>query len=894
MPLDFSDLIPAKPQASGISFDDLIPKKLDAAPAIGEAGTPQPANPPIEPDASQRIGAAAVQGAVEGFGHPIGQTILSDKAQEYLDAKQREGGVGGFLAGLGSTAAEDIGTAGGVIAGAGNALFRGAQGAVAQTGAELGAPELGRDIAAIPEAFMGSPSMLHGVPEPKGGVFPTDRPYVPRSVAEGNILLDYPRTADGTITARQVQARDGVGIMEAWNRAHTENTAASIAAIGSAPDIDGAIAAAGKAASAPATETPPAAGEAAPLTGEALGTGDLWRTDPEQLQTMLGEKGLSDRQKTVQALGGEPAAVEFYRLDRKQNSTDPQRADEGAKEFAAKFGNLTSDQERLIYGVGETDAQADEIKQVLDAHSRISNDPTDAGYEAAIAIRSVPAAEIMAVPGGKASPLAQAAYVRLKNAYGDMLDAGIAPDRVLSNIADALVKRGGWSPGDAAEVVGDFAAEMKRGAETSASPAVQPQIAGPATTNVPIPQSVGAAASRDMTHPSVADISTADMKANRRVAEQAEILRPPQAGDTMIHVPGSFPTLAESSGDPLVSQYENLLRQRNPGEFIGEGKRLTENNNARVAEFDTNTVPDTTLNSMRRDRDARFSAASDDILPTAKPADLTPALDWVQEQLSNPRIQENDAVRSVLENFRDRIVDDGGNLKTDPAAVWGMHDHLQNLLAKAKDPLNATGAEKFAQSQILKMKQLIDQAMNVATDNRFQSALDRYAEDSKAINSGVLFNDFRSKLTNMSGDLQAANFHNFVKGLAKERGDPGIDPSMDISDQGMRSMINIDTDLKRAGLIRLGAAAGSPTNLLGALAEKAGLDAAHSALGAIPGIGGMLSVGQKYLAQRKLVADTARHLAPPEGGYTYPEPDHGMGFTPDPNALRLTPNGFRP
>lgn len=408
----------------------------------------------------------------------------------------------------------------------------------------------------------------------------------------------------------------------------------------------------------------------------------------------------------------------------------------------------------------------------------------------------------------------------------------------------------------------------------------------------PLPQSAGAAASRDMTNPALADISTADMKANRRVAEQEEILRPPQANDTMIYVPGSFPTLAERRGDPVLSQYENLLRQRKADQFVGDGKVLTENNKARIAEFDTNTIPDTTLTSMRRDRDARFAAASDDILPTAKPADLTPALDWVQEQLSNPRIQENDAVRSVLENFQDRIVTDGGDLKTDPAAVWGMHDHLQNLLARAKDPLNATGSERFAQSQILKMKQLIDQAMNVATDNRFQSALDSYAEDSKAINAGVLFNDFRPKLTNMSGDLQAANFHNFVKGLAKERGDPGIDPSMDISDRGMRSMINIDTDLKRAGLIRLGAAAGSPTNLLGALAEKAGLDAAHSIVGSLPYVGPVLNVVPKYLADRKLIADTAKHLAPPEGGYRYPEPEEPSAGPAAPN--RPPPGGGGP
>lgn len=199
--------------------------------------------------ATPRIAEAGAKGAAEGFGNPIGQTILMPEAQAWMDEKQRAGGVGGFLAKAGSTAAEDIGTVGGVIGGGLNAAFRGAQGVVAQTGAELGAPQLGRDIAAVPEAFMGSPEMLQ-----RAGAAPP------------------------TITAREVQARDGVGIMEAWRRAHAENTAPAaqaVAAIGTATDIDGAIAAAGKAAQTPG------AGEAASVASEAIPTVTVTATAPD-------------------------------------------------------------------------------------------------------------------------------------------------------------------------------------------------------------------------------------------------------------------------------------------------------------------------------------------------------------------------------------------------------------------------------------------------------------------------------------------------------------------------------------------------------------------------------------------------------------------------------------
>lgn len=589
----------------------------DSSPAPDQSGLVDDYGRAVNPSTAHggaigNIAGAAAQGAKAGFGDPSSapNPILSPLAQEGLDSIQREGGIKGKLAQIGSTIAGDIGTGINYAKAAGGALVGAYQGGVSQAGAEVGAPQLGRDLAALPEAF------------PTGDI------------------------NGGT-------AAPGGGLRAAAAETEKRLAAAKISAIGSATDIDGAITAAADAAASPVSATAAAA-------------------IPEE------------------------------------------------------------------------------------------------------------------------------------------------------------------------------------------------------TGSAPLPQSVGAAASRDMTHPAAANISTADMQANRRVAEMNEILAPPEAGDTTIHVPGSFPTLAESSGDPAISQYENLLRQRNPGEFIGEGKRLTENNKARIDAYDANTIPDTTLNTMRDARASRFEAASTDILPNASLVDLTPTMDWVDGQLSNPRIRENDAVRSVLENFRDRLIDEDGSLKTDPSAAWGIHDNLQNQLAKAKDPLNMTGAEKFAQSHILQAKALVDQALNVATDNRFQAALDGYAQDSKAINAGVLLNDFRSKLTNMNGELQAANFHRFVTNLAKERGNPGIDPAMDISDEAMRSLINIDKDLKRAGLIKLGAAAGSPTNLLGALAESAGLDAAHSALRAIPVAGPLLSTGQKYLAQRKILSDTARHLAPPDGGYRFP------------------------
>jgi hypothetical protein len=147
------------------------PRILDAPPSaptappgvagVDDLGRPVPnastPNQTPQPNAISRILGSAAQGAQEGFGDgPLG---LNDAAKNALYPQGYAGGpaqafnklvIGGGAA-LGDLAMR-----------AGGALYRGAQGAVAQTGAEVGQPQLGRDLASMPDAFMGSPGSIPG------------------------------------------------------------------------------------------------------------------------------------------------------------------------------------------------------------------------------------------------------------------------------------------------------------------------------------------------------------------------------------------------------------------------------------------------------------------------------------------------------------------------------------------------------------------------------------------------------------------------------------------------------------------------------------------------------------------------------------------------------------
>jgi hypothetical protein len=202
------------------------------------------------------------------------------------------------------------------------------------------------------------------------------------------------------------------------------------------------------------------------LTGEVTAEGPraaprgyLWDTPVDDLRRMREEAGASDNEKLVMALGEEGAA-EFKRLDRARNSMDPQRADAAGAEFDARFGNLTPDQERLVYGIGEDpDAPSvEDLDALIRAHSDVmpGDAPEDAAYMAAVGARNIDPDGIDAVMRGEGTPAQQAAFVRLQNARDALAAQGIPDGEIPARMARALVDRGGWKPEQANEIIGGF------------------------------------------------------------------------------------------------------------------------------------------------------------------------------------------------------------------------------------------------------------------------------------------------------------------------------------------------------------------------------------------------------------------------------------------------------
>ena len=210
----FDEALPASSPRS-FSFDDALPP---AVPTIAaEQGMPpqsqevQPGGAGRIPASISRIAQAALAGGKAGWDGA--QPLLTPKAQAALDEAQARGGVTGGLAKLGSILADDFRLNAATL----HAVMGAVQAGVAQTGAEAVSEPFGRDIAAMPEAFMGMPGALRAgsgelSPGSRLRIEPTfDRPPEPPAARIAGPEVPAGPRPGGTGTPRVISFEEAMG-----------------------------------------------------------------------------------------------------------------------------------------------------------------------------------------------------------------------------------------------------------------------------------------------------------------------------------------------------------------------------------------------------------------------------------------------------------------------------------------------------------------------------------------------------------------------------------------------------------------------------------------------------------------------------------------------------------
>lgn len=169
----------------------------------------------------------------------------------------------------------------------------------------------------------------------------------------------------------------------------------------------------------------------------------LYQMSDDQLTALYQETKMSDKEKLVQVFG-EDGAAQFIRLERAANSMFPDKADAAQAKLDEMTANLTKDQERLVYGIGDIGATAEDIKEIMDARNSVWEDATsqDALNEIIYASRSVDLENVFKVPESGGTTKEQASYIRIAAAINALQKNGVKAADIPELLFGAYRERG--------------------------------------------------------------------------------------------------------------------------------------------------------------------------------------------------------------------------------------------------------------------------------------------------------------------------------------------------------------------------------------------------------------------------------------------------------------------
>jgi hypothetical protein len=384
------------------------------------------------------------------------------------------------------------------------------------------------------------------------------------------------------------------------------------------------------------------------------------------------------------------------------------------------------------------------------------------------------------------------------------------------------------------------------------------------------PQSAGAAASRERTPASQIDPAPAEAAAIRQQGEVERLALPPTQNDTAIYIPGTKPTLAEVTGNPRDAMDQAYNRQQ--PEAMTQHIAQENHNSEVVANYYADTAG--SRPALLRMETARDDQAAADIKgvfgdphDVRAPADPTPTIDLMQGILENPRQGERDAVIKTLTKLADKFYNEDGELKTDPYALYGIGEHINDLLRGVGDT-ETNSAARVLKRELTQIKESLYSDIEAAAPG-FARYRQNYQEASRAIDAMQLLQDARLSLLNKDQHITPAKWFSFMRDIVEGRSDP-MDPASSLSEEQMDRLWNITDQLKRSTFVDAGKPRGSWTSMMQEWGGRFARLAAHGVAGyTFPVVGNLgVEMGVNALRRRNVTNEMNRVLNPDLGQTT--------------------------
>ena len=252
-------------------------------------------------------------------------------------------------------------------------------------------------------------------------------------------------------------------------------------------------------------------------------------------------------------------------------------------------------------------------------------------------------------------------------------------------------------------------------------------------------------------------------------------------------------------------------------------RHTTARHNGMVDMLRNDAGDEITLDQARRARREvgpdRFRAFSGE-----SPVDASDIEGRIQDVL-NSREGKRDAVERTLNNVKAKLYDRDGNLETMPSQLYGVRQHISDLMDKAARPLDREGSD--AQVSRFVLRDLLDRIDAKIQDGapRYDAYRAAYRDLSQPVNQQRFLQRYwqgTKKLTGSDGKLDLRKVDRLLEDIHKGLTDEKFNLAQSLTPEQIQNIINVRNELATTKLARDQAALGhSPTvQLLNRAAEK--------------------------------------------------------------------------
>lgn len=306
----------------------------------------------------------------------------------------------------------------------------------------------------------------------------------------------------------------------------------------------------------------------------------------------------------------------------------------------------------------------------------------------------------------------------------------------------------------------------------------------------------------------------------------------PITPDLTEYVPGSSPTLAQATKNPMLAALERSSESSAPLEF---GAIKEANNAARMAHLDSIRGDGQTLSAAIQARETQALPLLKQAMQGAKPANPAAVVKTIDDILESPEGQR-DAVVSALNKVKAKIQPEPGKLVTDPEQLYGIRKSINDQLEKVSGRDNSESA--LASKQLIDVKNALDDAIEGGAPG-FRQYIKDYAELSKPVSAQNYLQGL--KLTDASGErITLPRVSAEIDRITKLRKQSGANDAKAITDDQLEALQNLKKDLVRESYSStLGKSAGSNT--------KQNLAMDNLMQSALPGALGKLPLGPEII-----------------------------------------------